>query len=289
MWKQSCASNEFEGEDFMNKIGIIQGRLSPRPFPKLQEYPKKTWEQEFYYAKEIGFDYIEWIFEQDEYEKNLLWTAEGRKKIRETIGKTGVSVESVCADYFLENPFYRRSGYSLEEIVQKMNQVIEYTADIGAKVILLPVLENAELRSKEEKKVLMEALNQCINTLERCDVKIGFETELKNEEYYKLAYDFHSPNIGIYYDTGNCAFRGYDMKKDMEVLKDLLICVHVKDRVVGGGSVPLGTGDTNFKEGIPYLLDNGFEGNFTLQTYFEDKHLETAATNIEFMRKLLRK
>ena len=89
----------------MNKIGIIQGRLSPRPYPKLQAFPIESWQQEFKYAKELGYDFIEWIFEDNRYQENPIWTAQGREKIKQCIKETGVTVESVCADFFLENPF----------------------------------------------------------------------------------------------------------------------------------------------------------------------------------------
>lgn len=272
----------------MNKIGIIQGRLSPRPYPLIQHFPENTWKQEFVYAREIGYDFIEWIFEEDNFEENPIWTTEGRKQIKEQILKTGVTVDSVCADFFLENPFFRRKNYSLETHIEKFKKLIQYTAEIGAKVILLPVLENAEIHNKTEAEILIKAMKQCIDILEDCNVDVGFETELEATQYYRLAECVGSKRVGIYYDTGNCASKGYDMKKDMEVLKPLLIQVHVKDRLVGGGSVFLGTGDVNFKEGVPYLQDNGFQGSYVLQTYFEDDYLDTAKQNLDYMRKLVR-
>lgn len=270
-----------------NKIGIIQGRLSPRPYPDIQRFPAASWQKEFTYAKEIGYDFIEWIFEDNHFSENPLWSSKGRAEIRRYIQTTGITVESVCADFFLENPFFRRKKYSFDELVELLKTLIINTSEIEAKVILLPVLEKAEIRSSEESDVLIEALQNCVDILEKHNIRIGLETELKAEEYYKLATRIQSKNIGVYYDAGNCAFRGYDMKKDMEILMSQLVQVHVKDRVIGGGSVFLGTGDTNFREGIPYIQKHGYKGNYVLQTYFEDSYLETAAKNLEYMRGLL--
>ena len=47
----------------VNKIGIMQGRLSKQKGIRIQEFPRDTWEQEFEKAKDIGFDTIEWIFD----------------------------------------------------------------------------------------------------------------------------------------------------------------------------------------------------------------------------------
>ena len=272
----------------INKIGIMQGRLSPRPYPLLQQFPRDSWKQEFIYAKDIGYDFIEWIFEENNYEQNPIWTPEGRTEIKRCISETGITVESICADFFLENPLFRRKKYSLNSLIDKLKLLISYAADIGAKVILFPVLENAEITDPKEEAVLVSALKECLSILDNYHVKIGLETELEAKRYYLLSEQFKSENIGVYYDTGNCAFRGYDMKKDMEILKPLLLQVHIKDRLVGGGSVFLGTGATNFLEGIPYLQEHGYKGNYVMQTYFEDDYLGAAKKNLEWIRKLVK-
>ena len=62
----------------MNPIGIMQGRLSPQATGHLQAFPWKTWELEFERARAIGFDCLEWLFEADSFEKNPIWTRDGR-------------------------------------------------------------------------------------------------------------------------------------------------------------------------------------------------------------------
>lgn len=271
----------------MANIGIIQGRLSKRPYPKLQEFPFDTWEDEFRYAAEIGLDSIEWIFEENRYEENPIWSAEGRKKINSIINETNVKVSSLCADYFLERPFFRRKGYTLNDNIDMLKKLIRNASEVGVEVILMPVLEGAEITCKEDKEILYKAITECLSTLEEYNIKIGFETELVSDEYLGLVKIFNHKNIGIYYDAGNCASKGYDMKKDMEVLKDYIINIHVKDRLNNGGSVFLGTGDTNFNEGIPYLINNGFKGSFILQTYYEDDFKSTAEYNYNYIKNLV--
>lgn len=272
----------------MNKIGIIQGRLSARPFPKLQEFPWKSWEKEFQYAGEIGYDFIEWIFEANKYEDNPIWTADGRRKIKKQVAESGVPVCSVCADYFLENPFFRRKEYSLKHNISILRELIKKTREIGADTILLPVLENAEIRCLEDEKILAEAVYDVIPLLEEFGVKLGFETELRADVYLTLVSQFDNAFVGAYYDAGNCAACGYDMGHDMEVLKEHVINIHVKDRKKGGESVVLGTGDTNFADGILYLMQNGFIGNFVMQTYFEDDYIGEATKNLRYIRGMMR-
>ena len=47
------------------KIGIMQGRLSKPTDGKIQSFPKNSWENEFYLAKKIGFELIEWVIDED--------------------------------------------------------------------------------------------------------------------------------------------------------------------------------------------------------------------------------
>ena len=50
----------------MNKIGIMQGRLSPPIDGRIQAFPINDWESEFEKASKIGFDCIEWIFDMED-------------------------------------------------------------------------------------------------------------------------------------------------------------------------------------------------------------------------------
>ena len=47
------------------KIGITQGRLSKPTDGKIQSFPKNSWENEFYLAKDIGFKLIEWVLDDN--------------------------------------------------------------------------------------------------------------------------------------------------------------------------------------------------------------------------------
>lgn len=270
----------------MLKIGVMQGRLSPRPFPKLQAFPWSTWEKEFEIAAEIGLDSIEWMFEYDRYESNPIWSSEGRRKIKNLSDVTGVKTKTLCADYFLERPFFRTTMEDRNENIAVLNELIRSASEIGVDRILLPVLETAEIKTEQEKQELLYSISQCEPILKQNNIKLGFETELPAMEYLHLATSFDSDYIGIYYDAGNCAYKGYDMFEDMRILKDKIIGIHVKDRLVGGASVFLGEGDTNFKEGIPYLIQNGFCDTFILQTYFEHEYSNEIVKNKKYIMDL---
>ena len=273
--------------NFSRKISIIQGRLSPRPFPKLQVFPAKTWELEFNLAGQLGFYSIEWIFCLAEY--NPIWSAAGRKKIRELVSASGVQIKSICADYFLENPFFRGPDDIRKKNILIFMDLIRHSAEIGVQSILLPVLETSEIRNTEEHKLLLDAVGQSLPLLEEYGIKVGFETELPAQDYLKLVSALNSPRVGAYYDFGNCAAKGYDTTENINILKDKLINVHLKDRPVSGQSVYLGEGAANFKKALPKLIQQGFDGLFVLQPYFGEDYLSDALRNKKYINDILEK
>jgi hexulose-6-phosphate isomerase len=271
----------------MNLIGIMQGRLSPRPYPRLQAFPWNYWETEFVLAKQCQLDTIEWVFEADNYWDNPILSNDGIRKIRSCITETGVLVRTLCADYFMDHPFFRVSKEDQEKSIDILQKLIVQSARIGVQTILIPVLEVAEIRNQTDKTELKKALEQCLDTTEAANVKLGLETELPASEYLELVSSFNSPFVGAYYDTGNAAACGYCMRTDMELLRQVLVGIHVKDRKKGGSSVPLGSGDANFAEGIPCLCHQGYQGTLILQTFFDDDPFDTAKTSLQFVRRLM--
>ena len=65
-----------------NKIGFIQGRLSPIVDGKIQAFPWDYWKEEFPLAEKYNFHLIEWTLDQADLYMNPLMTNKGRSKIK---------------------------------------------------------------------------------------------------------------------------------------------------------------------------------------------------------------
>ena len=85
----------------MNPIGIMQGRLSPAG-ARAQAFPRATWRAEFAQARELGFDRIEWLVASGGLDDNPLLI--DANAVRAIVRDSGVRVDSVCADCFIERP-----------------------------------------------------------------------------------------------------------------------------------------------------------------------------------------
>ena len=65
------------------------------------------------------------------------------------------------------------------------------------------------------------------------------------------------PPFKANYDTGNSASLGYDPVEELGAYGPRIGSVHVKDRVRGGGTVPLGEGDARVETVFDLLHELG--------------------------------
>lgn len=260
----------------MNEIGIMQGRLSPPVPGRLQTFPWASWETEFEQAIACGFDAIEWLFEEPRAEHNPLWSSLGRERIRRLAADTGIALRSVCADYFMAHPFFRVSADERTRSIEVLETLIVHAARVGIQTILVPVLETCEIRTAQEKDELIDALQQPLGVADSEGVSIALETELRADDYCALIEDAAHPALGIYYDAGNAAAKGYDLAADVRAIAPWLHGVHVKDRKRGGGSVPLGQGDADFRAFFAALTAIGYDRPVIVQAASGNDYLDLA-------------
>jgi hexulose-6-phosphate isomerase len=268
----------------VNEIGITQGRLSPPVPGRLQAFPWSSWEEEFSRARGCGFDIVEWLFEAERYEQNPICTATGLAKIRRQIAATGVQLRSVCASYFMTYPFFRVSEQERARSISVLNDLIRRAAALDVRTILLPVLEASEIRTGLEKVQLLDALSEPLSLAATHGIRLGLETELPASEYRDLVERGNHPALGVYYDAGNAAARGYDIAADLFTLSPFLCGVHIKDRKRGGPNVSLGQGDADFVGFFRVLAEVGYTGPLVLETASGEDYLSIASGHLKFVK-----
>jgi sugar phosphate isomerase/epimerase len=266
-----------------HRIGVMQGRLSPRPADRLQAFPQRTWAHEFRVAQALGFDFIEWIYEADRHTENPLASAQGRAEIRAISRETGLRVLSVCGDYFMVHRLATPDGAGVDAAVASLLDVVRWTQDIGAQRILLPLLETSACDTPELKAQVVKSLRRTLPELDRTGIVLGLEMEIPGPEYRELIDRVGHPRVRAYYDTGNSTAQGQDIGVDIQPLLPCLEAVHIKDRVVHGSSRELGTGAANFAAFFAALAQSGFRGDFLLQHYFDSEPEAAARRGLEFV------
>lgn len=271
----------------MHAIGVMQGRLVPQIDGRIQAFPSKHWREEFDLARKYDFSSIEFIFEAESFQANPLYTERGLAEINALRDRSGVAVSSICADYFMEHPFFRVSQALRDEGTAVLQRLIRGGAKVGAQRIEIPCVDQASILSEEDKRDLLTHVSRCLALAEQYSMEIVFETSLPPEEFRDLLERFRHPLVKANYDTGNSASLGYDPVRELTILGPLVSNVHIKDRVLHGGTVPLGSGNTKFPDIFKTLAQIGYRGDFILQTARDPDDVGVALKYREMVRSYL--
>lgn len=247
------------------KLGIIQGRLSPPEHGVIQSFPSATWQAEFDRARMLGLDHIEWLFDRFTGFGNPIFDDDGRARIKLAAETAQVAVQSLCADYFRDYPLkniteVRRLGLDAE-----FERLLRACSDCGITRVMIPYVDHSKIESDRELDEVSETLACLLSLSSAKGMTISLETNLGPPEYKRLLEQVGNPSLKVNYDIGDAAALGHDAAEEISALSPWLCNVHVKDRVRGGGTVPLGTGDANFRETFRLLKNAGYHGRFVLQ------------------------
>lgn len=275
----------------MFEIGMMQGRLTPPKGRGIQFFPFDNWEQEFIDAQKIGITSIEFIFDLDRYQENPLWTDAGIARINELQKQTGVRVDCICLDYFMRSPFYRVDQETYQANIQMLKLLIERAAQIGAKTVEIPILDNASLKTDEEKSAFIYAIRTALPIAEKNNIIIGIEADLPPQKLVGLLNKINHPLVQAVYDSGNSASLGYNSEEEIRALTGKISSIQIKDRVRGGTTVDLGKGSTDFNKLFQSLKEATYRGNFILQSArgIEGQEAENIAKHISFVKEYIQK
>jgi hexulose-6-phosphate isomerase len=269
-----------------NEIGIMQGRLSPRIDGKIQAYPASTWQKEFEIAQEIGYAAIEWIVEKP-VETNALMNDSGKAEIKKVIASTGVRIDYVCADIFMQQPLVRMTEETKSQNKGYLKAILKNAKEVGAIGVEIPFVDNSSIKNEKEKQEFIDAMQDAFKQAKDIDLKISLETDLPPSDFQELLENIGLDYIQANYDIGNSASLGFDPKEELETYGLKILNVHVKDRKLGSTTVPLGTGNANINYVIQKLQEIGYSGGLTMQAARGENDIETAKEQLKYVRTLL--
>ncbi len=275
----------------MITLGIMQGRLSAPLNNKIQSFPKLSWRDEFYKASQAGLSSIEWIFEADAAEKNPISEDEGIKEINEIIAESGVSIKSICADYFMDIPYISASHSMKKELEDKLEWLVSRAHSVGANFIDIPFVDNSKINSESEFPLVNNFLKKAAALAKKRNIILALETSLNPVQFRKLLEMVEDLNVFANYDTGNSSGIGFNCVDEINTYSKFIKTIHIKDRKLRGTTVSLGTGNADFEKFFFELGKINFSGPIILQAAreTEGKEVETAIKNRDFVRNHLNK
>ncbi|MBF0095515.1 MAG: sugar phosphate isomerase/epimerase [Alphaproteobacteria bacterium] len=249
----------------MTAVSIMQGRLLPPFDGRFQAFPADGWREEFPRAHAAGLHSIEWIYEVPFESGNPLGTDAGLAEMKALSARHGVAVRSICADYYMSRRLVGADAKPDRTVAGHLEWLIGRAGLLGATYMVLPFVDASSLKTGGEREALAEVLRQVLPRAEAAGVELHLETDLPPALFAGVLGRVNHPFLRANYDIGNSASLGYDPAEELDAIGPFLGSVHVKDRVRGGGTVPLGTGSADFATCFRKIVDAGFDRWFVLQ------------------------
>lgn len=250
----------------MRSIGFMQGRLSPLIEGKIQAFPWEHWRAEFQLAEEHGFKLMEWTLDQERLYENPLMTPDGRSDIKALIARHSVEVLTLTGNCFMQAPFYKAQGKEREQLTLDLQNILQACGKLHMHSILIPLVDAGRLENISQENALLDILASLQPLLEEAAIKISFESDYTPEKFAALIDRLDERYFGITFDIGDSAAMGHDHADELMAYGNRIINVHVKDRLLGGTTVPLGTGNARLPQVTRAIISSGYRGNFILQT-----------------------
>jgi len=249
----------------MALIGIMQGRLLPPTNNQIQCFPKDRWEEEFAFAAKADLHCIEWIYDLHSADTNPISTDAGVNKVKFLSANHNVQVLSLCADYFMDKPLIRVDDSELKERLSHLEWLLIRCQLMRINRVILPFVDNSRINTNDEAEEACESLKHILETAEKMGIEIHLETSLPPDQFADLLSNNHHPLLKVNYDSGNSSSLGYHPDHELRAYGPHIGSVHIKDRILGGGTVPLGTGSTDFQALKNNLKRANYKGDFILQ------------------------
>ncbi len=193
----------------MNRLGIMQGRLSPPVNNQIQAFPGDKWRDEFPICKKLGLGCMEWIFEYKTMQSNPFYTDDGIKEIKKVSDLYNVRIGSLLADYFMEKKLFGVESSEIKKSVEMLFFIIDQCKKCNIPVIEIPLVDSSAIRTKNDKKELINNLKKPLEYASEKGIDISLETSLPPREFRDLILDFKPYDVKVNYDMGNSASLGF--------------------------------------------------------------------------------
>jgi hexulose-6-phosphate isomerase len=250
----------------LERIGFMQGRLSALVDGKIQAFPWDEWRNEFPRANALGLTRIEWTIDQDRLRENPLNTRAGQQEILELSQRNGLRPASLTGDCFMQAPFWKADGETQKSLVDDLDLVLASCSTLGIEFVVIPLVDNGRIESAAQTETLLRVLLDRASSLLERGLRIVFESDLPPAPLAQFIDAFPREAFGINYDSGNSAALGYDSADEIQAYASRILNVHIKDRLRGGTTVPLGTGAANLAKTVRLIEQSGYLGQYILQT-----------------------
>jgi hexulose-6-phosphate isomerase len=220
---------------------------------------------------------------------NPLETDEGIDRILRLSRSSGVAVRSMCADYFMDYAFVRATDAERKERLEYLIRLLGRAQRIGIRRVVLPFVDQSAIYDEADRDAVVETLCRALPAAHKHGIELHLETALSPDDFAALLERVPDSYVKVNYDSGNSSSLGYRPAEELAAYGSRLGSVHIKDRVRGGGTVPLGQGDADFDSLFASLRRLDYAGDFVLQVArgAGGEEVDWARRNLVFLKERL--
>ena len=192
----------------------------------------------------------------------------------------------------MQRPFWKaQNELDLKNLLDDFKLIIQGSFNIGAHILVIPLVDNGSISSEKEFKLLKSSLSFLSELLLEKQIKIAFESDYSPSKLNNFITHFDPKIFGINYDSGNSASLGFDPDEEFSRYGERILNVHIKDRKFNGSTVRLGLGDANFSKVFKNISKFNYKGNLILQTARskDGEHFKELEMNLAFIKDAISK
>jgi L-ribulose-5-phosphate 3-epimerase len=249
----------------MPRIAVMQGRLLPPQHDQFQCFPRDRWREEFANGAQAGLDAIEWIYDLQGASVNPLATGQGIAEMQALSKQHNIAVVSLCADYFMDRPFVAANPVEFADLTAHLRWLLNRCGMAGISRVVLPFVDASRIHTSAQEDAIVEMLWGVLPHATHAGVELHLETAYAPVGFAAMLARLPDPMLKANYDSGNSSSLGYDVGLELAAYGPRIGSVHIKDRIRGGGTVPLGQGDADIPALLAGLAHLQYRGDFVLQ------------------------
>ena len=209
---------------------------------------------------------MEWTLDHDRLYQNPLLISQGQQEIRRLCEAHELSITSLTGDCFMQAPFWKCSGQDRAALEADFIAIARACTEIGIQMIVVPLVDNGRLENEQQEEALLAFMLTKADLFRALGLRIIFESDFAPGELARFIGRLPADAFGVNYDIGNSAALGYNPSEEFAAYGSRIVNVHVKDRALGGTTVPLGTGNADFPTVFRLLREVAYTGNLIMQT-----------------------
>ncbi|MGD9498206.1 MAG: sugar phosphate isomerase/epimerase family protein [Armatimonadota bacterium] len=240
----------------------------------------------FAIASEIVFYGLEIPFSRQDYESELIWSAEGVRRLLRLSGRYGLEMSSCIAGRYNlrgspdEDPAVR------QEAAELLLGLIDRCADAGIGRILVAFFGRQQMATEEQIERTVAGVSRCAARAESRGVTLALQGTVTAPQWLEILARIGSEAVGVYYDVGNAIWLGYDGPAELQRLAEagVLAQIHVKDMTLDKQNVPPGEGDVDWDAVGVAVRTIGWDDYLVLETPVSAAPREDYSTWLELLR-----